>query len=54
MRARMFVSKLVEKQKETCNNLIAKGVLLGVVEVRIVSFDSNQFFVKERKFGNLV
>jgi hypothetical protein len=36
------------------NNLIVKGVPLRVVEVRIVSFDSNQFLVEERKFQNLV
>ena len=37
------------KQKETYNNLIAKGIPLRMIEVRIVSFDSNRFLVEEHK-----
>jgi hypothetical protein len=47
-------AKLIEKQKETYDKLITKGVPLRVIEVRIVSFDSNQFLVEERKFQNLL
>lgn len=43
-------AKLMGKQKETYNNLIAKGVPVRMVKVKIVSFDSNQFLVEERKF----
>ncbi|MDH5732384.1 MAG: hypothetical protein OEY88_01185 [Candidatus Bathyarchaeota archaeon] len=43
-------AKLMGKQKETYNNLIAKGVPLRMVNVRIISFDRNKFLVEERKF----
>lgn len=43
-------AKLMSKQKETYNNLIAKGIPLRMVEVRIVSFDANQFLVEEHKY----
>ncbi len=43
-------AKLMARQKETYNNLIAKDVPLRMVKVRIVSFDRNKFLVEERKF----
>ncbi|MDH5793725.1 MAG: hypothetical protein OEZ18_04080 [Candidatus Bathyarchaeota archaeon] len=43
-------AKLMEKQKETYNDLIWKGIPVRMVEVRIVSFDRNKFLVQERKF----
>jgi len=43
-------AKLMSKQKETYNDLIAKCVPLRLVEVRIVSFDRNRFLVTERRF----
>ncbi len=42
-------AKLVDKQKETYNKLIAKGVPLRMINVRIVSFDLNKFLVEEHK-----
>lgn len=42
-------AKLVDKQKETYNKLIAKGVPLRMIKVRIVSFDLNRFLVEEQK-----
>jgi len=43
-------AKLVSKQKETYNDLIAKGVPLRMIKVIIVSFDDNEFLVVDRKF----
>jgi len=43
-------AKLMSKQKETYNNLIAKGVPLRMVKVKIVSFDDNEYLVVDRKF----
>jgi len=43
-------AKLAVKQKEAYNNLIAKGVPLRMVNVRIISFDRNKFLVEERRF----
>lgn len=43
-------ARLMGKQKETYNNLIAKGYPLRMIKVRIVSFDLNQFLVEETKF----
>lgn len=42
-------AKLVDKQKETYNKLIARGVPLRMINVRIVSFDLNKFLVEEHK-----
>jgi hypothetical protein len=42
-------AKLLDKQKETYNDLIAKGVPLRMIKVRIVSFDLNRFLVEERR-----
>lgn len=42
-------AKLMDKQKETYNSLIAKGIPLRIIKVRIVSFDLNRFLVEERK-----
>lgn len=47
-------AKVIGKQKITHYNLIAEGIPLRVVEVRIASFDSNQFLIEERRFQNLV
>jgi len=43
-------AKLMSKQKETYNDLIAKGVPLRMIKVIIVSFDDNEFLVVDRKF----
>ncbi len=43
-------AKLMIKQKTTYNDLIAKGIPLRMIKVRIVSFDLNQFLVEERKY----
>ena len=43
-------ARLMGKQKETYNDLIAKGYPLRMIKVRIVSFDLNQFLVEETKF----
>ena len=43
-------ARLMGKQKETYNNLIAKEVPLRMVHVRIISFDRNKFLVEERRF----
>lgn len=43
-------AKLITKQKETYNNLIAKDVPLRIIEVRIVSFDLNRYLVEEHKY----
>ena len=42
-------AKLMNKQKETYNNLIAKDVPLRMIKVRIVSFDLNRYLVEEHK-----
>jgi len=47
-------AKLMDKQKETYNNLIAKHVPLRMIRVRIVSFDLNRFLVEESKFEKLL
>ena len=43
-------AKLMDKQKETYNSLIAKGVPLRMIKVRIVSFDLNRFLIEETKY----
>ena len=43
-------AKLVSKQKETYNNLIANDVPLRLVKVRFVSFDRNSFLVEEHRY----
>ena len=45
---------LMSKQKETYNNLIAKGVPLRMVKVEIVSFDDKEYLVVDRKFERFV
>ncbi len=45
---------LMGKQKETYNNLIAKGVPLRMVKVKIVSFDANRYLVEQRMFERFV
>jgi len=47
-------AKLMGKQKETYNNLIAKGIPLRMVKVKIVSFDDNEYLVVDRKFERFV
>jgi len=47
-------AKLLDKQKETYNDLIAKGVPLRMIKVRIVSFDLNRFLVEERRYDRLL
>jgi hypothetical protein len=47
-------SKLMDKQKETYNDLIARGVPLRLVRVRIVSFDLNRFLVEERRYDRFL
>ncbi|MGD8545997.1 MAG: hypothetical protein PVH12_07465 [Candidatus Bathyarchaeota archaeon] len=47
-------ARLIDKQKETYNSLIAKGVPLRLIRVRIVSFDQNKFLVEESKHENLL
>ena len=47
-------ARLMNKQKETYNNLIAKGVPLRKISVKIVSFDLNRFLVEEHKYENLL
>jgi hypothetical protein len=43
-------AKLMDKQKKTYNDLIAKGIPLRMIKVRIVSFDLNRFLVEEHKY----
>ena len=43
-------ARLMNKQKETYNNLIAKHVPLRMIKVRIVSLDLNRFIVEQCKF----
>lgn len=43
-------ARLVSKQKETYNNLIASDVPLRLVKVGFVSFDRNRFLVEEHKY----
>lgn len=43
-------AKLMDKQKKTYNDLLAKGVPLRLIKVRIVSFDLNRFLVEEHKY----
>jgi hypothetical protein len=43
-------ARLMSKQKEAYNNLIAKRVPLRMIQVRIVSFDLNRFIVEQRRF----
>jgi len=47
-------ARLMSKQKETYNNLIAKGVPLRMVKVKIVSFDANRYLVEQRMFERFV
>jgi len=47
-------SKLMDKQKETYNDLIARGVPLRLLRVRIVSFDLNRFLVEERRYDRFL
>jgi hypothetical protein len=47
-------AKLLDKQKETYNDLIARGVPLRLVRVRIVSFDLNRFLVEERRYDRFL
>jgi len=46
----VYKAKLMDKQKETYNNLIAEDVPLRMIRVRIVSFDLNRFLVEEHKY----
>ena len=43
-------ARLGSKQKETYNTLIAKGIFLRMIKVRIVSFDLNRFLVEEHRY----
>ncbi len=47
-------ARLNGKQKETYNTLIAKGVPLRLITVRIVSFDQNRFLVEEHRYDRFV
>lgn len=47
-------ARLMSKQKETYNNLIAKDVPLRMIKVKIISFDSNEFLVEEKKFERFI
>lgn len=47
-------AKLMDKQKKTYNDLIAKDVPLRLIKVRIVSFDLNRFLVEEHKYDKFV
>jgi hypothetical protein len=47
-------AKLMDKQKETYNNLITKHIPLRMIRVRIVSFDLNRFLVEQSKFEKLL
>jgi len=47
-------ARLLDKQKETYNDLIAKGVPLRMIKVRIVSFDLNRFLVEERRYDRFL
>jgi hypothetical protein len=46
--------RLMAKQREVYNQLIAKGVPLRIIRVRIVSFDYNKFLVEEKKVERCV
>ncbi len=43
-------AKLMDKQRRTYNDLIAKDVPLRMIKVRIVSFDLNKFLVEEHRY----
>jgi hypothetical protein len=47
-------AKLMDKQKQTYNDLIAKDIPLRLIRVRIVSFDLNRFLVEERRYDQFV
>ena len=47
-------ARLGSKQKETYNTLIAKGIFLRMIKVRIVSFDLNRFLVEEHRYERFV
>lgn len=47
-------ARLMDKQKETYNNLIAKAIPLRLIRVRIVSFDLNRFLVEEHKYEKIL
>lgn len=43
-------AKLMDKQKRTYNDIIAKAIPLRLIKVRIDSFDLNRFLVEEHKY----
>lgn len=43
-------AKLMDKQRRTYNDLIAKDVPLRMIKVRIISFDLNKFLVEEHRY----
>lgn len=47
-------AKLMDKQKKTYNDLIAKGVPLRLIRVRIISFDLNRFLVEDHRYDKFV
>lgn len=47
-------AKLMSKQREAYNNLMAKGIPLRMIKVKIVSLDLNRFLIEEQKFTNPV
>lgn len=47
-------AKLLDKQKKTYNDLIAKSVPLRLIKVKIVSFDLNRFLVEEHRYEKFV
>lgn len=47
-------ARLMGKQKETYNDLIAKNIPLRMIKVRIVSFDLNRFLVEEHRFDRFL
>ena len=47
-------AKLMSKQRIAYNNLIARGIPLRMIKVKIVSFDLNRFLIEEHKFENPV
>jgi hypothetical protein len=43
-------AKLMDKQKRAYNDIIAKGIPLRMIKVRIDSFDLNRFLVEDHKY----
>lgn len=43
-------AKLMDKQKRTYNDIIAKDIPLRLIKVRIASFDLNRFLVEDHKY----